>query len=86
MIRNVFCLSKTGGIAPHTVRSSGLGWLFAESAADGLVAQELAIRETFDLIVLTSCFHRSGFEVCRYSTERRSDTRFDAHRAQRTQQ
>jgi CheY-like chemotaxis protein len=38
-----------------------------ESAADGLVAQELAIRGVFDLIVLDVMLpSRSGFDVCRY--------------------
>ena len=38
-----------------------------ESAADGLVAQELAIRGGFDLIVLDVMLpSRSGCDVCRY--------------------
>src|SRR5262245_47509945 len=38
-----------------------------ESSADGLAAQDLAIRETFDLIVLDVMLpSRSGFDVCRH--------------------
>jgi two-component system alkaline phosphatase synthesis response regulator PhoP len=46
-----------------------------ESSADGLQAQELAMREVFDLIVLDVMLpSRSGFEVCRHLRKNKVQT------------